>query len=97
MSTMYHCADRACTQVIADHYCSLKNQPVLRAEPQPEAGKLVFRCDPAVAVCNAPDAHLDVLTIELPDGDAGQLKTSFALKKDGKPGEVLVFRFDRKR
>lgn len=97
MATMYHCTDRACSQVIADHYCSLKNQPVLRADPQLETGKMVFRCDPSVAVCNGPENHLDVLTIEFPESDGSQLKTSFALKKDGKPGEILVFRFDRKR
>ncbi len=96
MATMYHCLDAACTEVIADHYCSLKNQPVLRAEPRVEEGKLVFRCDPALAVCNSPAAHLDVLTIELPRSPAEPLKTTFALRKDGKPGEVLVFRFDRK-
>lgn len=97
MATMYHCIDQGCSQVVADHYCSLKNQPVLRAEPQPAAGRLVFRCDPGVAVCGSPAAHLDVLTIELPKGDASQLRTTFALRKDGKPGETLVFLFDRKR
>lgn len=96
MATMYHCIDQACTQVVADHYCSLKNQPVLRAEPAPEAGKLVFRCDPQVAVCTSPDAHLHVLTIERPHAD-GKLKMTFAIQKDGKPGENLVFLFDRRQ
>jgi hypothetical protein len=97
MATMYHCIDKDCSQVVADHYCSLKNQPVLRAEPGPEAGRLVFRCDPSVPVCSSPDAHLDTLTIELPRGGEGPLRTTFALQKDGKPGESLLFLFERKR
>ena len=81
MATMYHCLDKACTQVLADHYCSLKNQPVLRAEPLVEPGKLVFTCDPAVAVCASPDPHLHILTIEAPRGSGGQLKTTFSDRK----------------
>ena len=97
MSTMYHCIDKACSRLMADHFCSLKNQPVLRAEPVTESGKLVFSCDPAVAVCASPDPHLHVLTIEAPQGNAGPLKTTFSIRRDGKPAEDLVFLFDRKR
>lgn len=96
MATMYHCVDKACTQVVADHYCSLKNQPVLRAQPQAAAGKLVFTCDPAVATCNSADAHLHVLTIEAPKAPGGPLKTIFSVHRDGKLAEDLVFRFERK-
>ncbi len=95
MATMYHCADKACSQVVADHYCALKNQPVLWADPQPAKGKLVFHCDPTVPVCNSPDMHLHVLTIELRGANSGQLRTTFALEKEGKPAGSTVFLFER--
>lgn len=97
MATMYHCADKRCSEVVADHYCSLKNQPVLRAEAAPEAGMLRFRCDPSVAVCASADAHLHALTIERIDGQPDRLKTTFALQKNGQPGETLVFQFERRQ
>ncbi len=97
MATMYHCADKACSQVVADHYCALKNQPVLRADPQPAKGKLVFHCDPTVPVCNSPDLHLQVLTIELRGANSGQLRINFALEKEGKPAASPVFLFERKQ
>jgi hypothetical protein len=96
MATMYHCVDSACTQVVANHYCTLKNQPVLRADPRMDVGRLVFRCDPGVAVCASPDAHLHVLTIEMPEDGSNRLKTKFQIQKEGKPAEELVFLFDRK-
>jgi hypothetical protein len=97
MATMYHCVDSACTQVVANHYCTLKNQPVLRAEPRMAVGQLVFRCDPGVAVRASPDAHLHVLTIELPPYGSNRLKTKFQIQKEGRPAEELVFLFDRKQ
>jgi hypothetical protein len=96
MATMYHCFDKECTEVVADHYCSLKNQPVLRATPQPAAGKLVFTCDPSAAVCSSPDPHLHVMTIEAPSGASGQIRTTLSIHRDGKPAEDLVFLFERK-
>jgi len=97
MATMYHCAGKDCGQLVADHYCSLKNQPVLRAEPAPAAGMLSFRCDPSVAACASADAHLHQLTIERVEGRPDRLKTTFALQKNGQPGESLVFQFERRR
>lgn len=97
MATMYHCVDSACTQVVANHYCTLKNQPVLRAEPRMDVGRLVFRCEPTVAICASPDAHLHVLTIEMPEGGSNRLKTKFQIQKEGRPAEELVFLFDRKQ
>ncbi|MBL8473281.1 MAG: hypothetical protein KF778_20935 [Rhodocyclaceae bacterium] len=97
MATMYHCVDKACSQVMADHYCSLRNQPVLRAAPPTAPGQLVFQCDPAVAVCASPDAHLDRLTVERLEGSANQLKTSFSIRKDGKIADLLVFHFERRK
>ena len=93
---MYHCLDKECTEVVADHYCSLKNHPVLRATPQSAAGKLVFTCDPSATVCSSPDPHLHVMTIEAASGSSAQLKTTFSIRRDGKPAEDLVFLFDKK-
>jgi hypothetical protein len=60
-------------------------------------GRLVFKCDPALAICNTPDAYLDVLSIELPPYGGSRLKTKFQIQKEGKPAESLVFLFDRKQ
>jgi hypothetical protein len=70
---------------------------VLRADPQPAKGKLVFHCDPTVPACNSPDLHLQVLTIELRGANSGQLRTTFALEKEGKPAASSVFLFERKQ
>lgn len=97
MATMYHCSDADCTQLIADHYCSLKNQPILQAAISNAENALRFECDPRVAICNASVAHLQTLTIERIPGDPDHLKTRFAVHKDGKLADTLVFRFERKR
>jgi hypothetical protein len=81
---------------VVDHYCTLKNQAVLRAKPPADAGLLVFSFDPASAVCGSPDAPLYVLAIELPPYGSDRLKTKLQMQNEKRPAEELVFLFDRK-
>jgi len=97
MATMYHCADADCTRLIADHYCSLRNQPILQAADSDVENTIRFECDPTVAICSASAAHLQTLTIERIPDDPDHLTTRFAVHKDGKLADTLVFRFERKR
>jgi hypothetical protein len=96
MATMYHCADKACDQVRATHYCVLKNQPALLAQPQVLNDKLVLNCDMQADICNSNDVHLHVITLELSDNNR-HLKETFSLYRDGKHVEDLIFHFDRKQ
>ncbi len=96
MATMYHCADKTCEQVRATHYCLLKSQPTLLAEPKVVNNKLVLNCDRQADICNSNDAHLHIITLEL-SGNNRHLKETFSLYRDGKHLEDLIFHFDRKQ
>lgn len=95
MATMYHCEDKACGQIRAGHYCTLKNQLVLKAAARITDDRLELRCDPSSAVCASDDAHLHVLKLEMSQ-ERSRLTETFSLYRNGKPAEDLVFRFERK-
>lgn len=95
MSTMYHCEDKSCAQLKAAHFCTLKTQPVLRAEAAISDNKLVLRCDPSVPVCGSEEAHLHVLSLEMSE-DGNQLKETLSIYRNGKQAEDLIFRFERR-
>ena len=92
MSTMYYSDG---SQLMLTHYCSLNNQPRMRAEGVKEGDKTVtFSFVDATNLKNPTDVHMHQLSIEVKDHD--HFTQTWMLSKAGK--EVpKVFAFERVR
>src|SRR6516164_8827081 len=79
MITMYH-LDGA--DLVLTHYCSLGNQPRMRAEPGKEANKIAFKFTGATNLKSSDDHHINQATLTIVDKD--HFKAEWASCKDGK-------------
>ena len=79
MVTMYH-LDGA--DLVLTHYCSLGNQPRLRAEPGTDVNKIVFKFVGGTNLKSNDDHHINEATFTLVDKD--HFKADWTSCKDGK-------------
>ncbi len=91
MVSMYH-LDGA--DLVLTHYCSLGNQPRLRAEPGGEAGRLVFKFVGGTNLKSDADMHIDGATLTLTDKD--HFRSEWSACKDGAPCHRVAFDLVRK-
>lgn len=90
MTTMYYSDG---DQLMLTHYCSLNNQPRMRAAPVKEGEKTIaFAFVDATNLKNPTDVHMRLLAIELKDHD--HFIQTWTLSKAGKD-VPKVFTFER--
>jgi hypothetical protein len=92
MVTMYH-LDGA--DLVLTHYCSMGNQPRLRAEPGQDANTIVFKYVSATNLKSDDDHHINGATFTLDGKD--HFKAEWASCKDGKPCHQVNLDLVRKR
>lgn len=80
MVTMYHLDG---DDLILTHYCSLGNQPRLKAEPDQDVNRIVFKFVGATNLKSADEMHIHRATFTL-DG-ADHFQAEWVANKDGKP------------
>jgi hypothetical protein len=80
MVTMYHLDG---DDLVLTHYCSLGNQPRLRAEPGKDINKLVFKFVSSTNLKSPDDHHINGATLTLDGKD--HFKAEWVSCKDGKP------------
>lgn len=92
MVTMYH---RDGTGLVATHYCSLGNQPRMRAaEASPDGKTIRFRFADITNLSKPDGGHIRHLTVTFQDADHfTQNWTSF----DGGKEQSMVFKWTRKK
>ena len=92
MVTMYH---RDGTGLVATHYCSLGNQPRMRAADAPPDGKTIrFRFADITNLSKPTGAHIRHLTVTFQDAD--HLTQAWTSLADGKE-QSSVFKWTRKK
>jgi hypothetical protein len=91
MVTMYH-LDGA--DLLLTHYCHLGNQPRMRAEPGPDANKIVFKFVGATNLKSNDDPHMHQATLTIDSQD--HFKAEWTLFTEGKPGHQVGFDLVRK-
>jgi hypothetical protein len=79
MVTMYHLDG---DDLVLTHYCSLGNQPRLRAEPGQDVNKIVFKFVGATNLKSSNDHHINGVTFTLDGKD--HFKAKWVSCKDGK-------------
>lgn len=95
MATMYHCDKTgACDQVLATHYCAMKNQPALIASPEITGNAIVLECDMNTALCKSAEGHVHKITHELSE-NGEHLKTTYTVFKGGTFKKNSTYHFDR--
>ena len=92
MVTIYHPDGDA---LVMTHYCTLGNQPHMKAAPDSKAGVYRFVCDGGSNMKCATDKHMHslVLTIE----DADHIRQDWAMYDGGKELGVHSFQLARKK
>jgi hypothetical protein len=79
MVTMYHLDG---DDLVLTHYCSLGNQPRLRAEPGTDVNKIAFKFVSSTNLKSPDDHHINGLTLSLDGRD--HFKAEWVSCKDGK-------------
>jgi hypothetical protein len=92
MITMYH-LDGA--NLVLTHYCSLGNQPRMRAEPGKEANKIAFKFTGATNLKSSDDHHINQATLTIVDKD--HFKAEWASCKDRKACHQVTLDLVRKQ
>ena len=92
MVTMYH-LDGA--DLVLTHYCSLGNQPRLRAEPGTDVNKIVFKYVSSTNLKSKDDHHINGATLTLDGKD--HFKAEWVSCKDGKPCHQVSLDLVRKQ
>jgi hypothetical protein len=92
MVTMYH-LDGA--DLVLTHYCTLGNQPRMRAEPGKDANTIAFKLVSCTNLKSQDDHHMHQATLTL-DGKA-HFKAEWVSCKDGKPCHEARFDLVRKQ
>jgi hypothetical protein len=92
MITMYHLDG---TDLILTHYCVLGNQPRLRAEPDSDANKIVFKFIGGTNLKSANDQHMDHATLTLAGQD--HIQAVWVACQDGKACHEVKIDLARKQ
>jgi len=97
MATMYHCNEfKNCSKLQAKHYCAKQNQPELVFDATGSSERVIsMTCDMTSPLCNSGEGHVHKITHEL-SKDSNQLKTNYAIFKDGKFEKNTSYHFVRK-
>ena len=80
MVTIYHLDG---DDLVLTHYCSLGNQPRLKAEPSGDANRIVFNFAGATNLKSNDDMHIHQATFTLDNAD--HFRAEWVANKDGKP------------
>jgi hypothetical protein len=93
MITVYHLdGDR----LMLTHYCTLNNQPRMRADGlSAEGKKLTFKFVDATNLASPGEGHMHDLTVTFVDEN--HFTQEWTYYKDGKPDDTAVFRYERKK
>ncbi|MCZ6692067.1 MAG: hypothetical protein O7H41_20980 [Planctomycetota bacterium] len=91
MLTVYHQNGDA---VVMTHYCSMGNQPKMKADEQTDDKKLFFACDGVSNVKSHDDPHMHGLTVTFEDDD--HFVAAWDLFGGGKVTQTHTFSFQRK-
>jgi hypothetical protein len=92
MVTMYHLDG---DDLVLTHYCSLGNQPRLRAEPDDDPLRIPFKFVGATNLKSEDDMHIHQATFKL-DGD-DHFQAEWIANKDGEPCHQVVLDLVRKQ
>jgi hypothetical protein len=92
MITMYHMDG---DDLILTHYCSMGNQPSMKALAGTKADTVRFECIGGRNMKSENDAHMHALTIEFVDSD--HIRAAWTMNADGKEGSVAHFDMKRKK
>lgn len=92
MVTMYHLDG---DDLILTHYCSLGNQPCLRAEPDEDPHRIVFKFIGATNLKSDDDMHIHQATFKLDDAD--HFQAEWIANKNGAPCHQVVLDLVRKQ
>ena len=92
MVTMYHLDG---DDLVLTHYCSLGNQPRLRAEPGTDVNKIVFKFVSSTNLKSRDDHHINGATLTLDGKD--HFKAEWVSCKDGKPCHQINMDLVRKQ
>jgi hypothetical protein len=92
MVTLYHLdGDR----LVLTHYCSMGNQPHLRAEPSTDASRILFKFVSATNLKSPSEHHMDEASFEI--GSPDRLKAEWISRKDGQNCHDVKFDLVRRR
>jgi hypothetical protein len=92
MVTMYHLDG---DDLVLTHYCSLGNQPRLRAEPGKDVNKIVFKFVGCTNLKSKDDHHINGATLTLYGKD--HFKAKWVSCKKGKPCHLVTLDLVRKK
>jgi hypothetical protein len=81
--------------LVLTHYCSLGNQPRMKATRGGDDKEVPFRFTGITNLKTERDWHMHDVTYTFVDQDT--LKTAWTIYKDGKEAETFVFEFKRKK
>lgn len=91
MVTMYHLNGK---ELILTHYCSLGNQPRLRAEPSPDVHHIAFKFMDGTNLKSNNEAHINGVTFTI--AGKNRFQATWEACKDGKACHHEVFDLVRK-
>jgi hypothetical protein len=91
MVTMYHLDG---DNLVLTHYCTLGNQPRMRAEPGKDASRIVFKFVGGTNLKSAEEHHMHQATITIAGKD--RFQAEWVSCKDGKPCHQVKFDLVRK-
>ena len=93
MVTMYHPNGQ---KLMMTHYCSMGNQPRMRAEKMSGDGSnLTFTMMDATNLASPKDPHMSKLVVMFKDAD--HFSQEWTMSQDGKTAHVAKFDFERKK
>ena len=81
--------------LVMTHYCSLGNQPHMKAKTPIEAGRIDFEYVSGGNMKSRDEMHMDSLTMTFPDAD--HVNSEWRLWKDGKVVKTVSLAFTRKK
>ncbi|HEX7379825.1 MAG TPA: hypothetical protein VF278_22055 [Pirellulales bacterium] len=92
MVTMYHLDG---DDLLLTHYCSLGNQPRLRAEPSDDAKRIIFKFVGATNLKSEDEMHIHQAKFQLDDAD--HFHAEWTANKDGGECHQVVLDLVRKQ
>ena len=90
MMTVYHMNG---DKVMLTHYCSMGNQPRMKAESSKDENTLAFSFVDATNMAGPRDAHMHKVVFTFKDDD--HFTQEWTMREKGKDGPPTVFNFER--